>query len=163
MIDKTDHPPAKWKRATPIYIGGPPGIAGRVCDGRTFGGAEQEAPLPTLPFRAFPHASKNSSIGARWTVANVNDRKLHFTLNHYTVTNIIAEGHGRWHYQENIQFCRIARGSVEELIDDLNECRDENYGKQDLIAELRTDAYVLIRKINGYIAYLRKTQQSMDE
>ena len=47
-----------------------------------------------------------------------------------SVTNNIAEGHGRWHYQENIQFCRISRGSVDELIDDLNTCQDEKYGDQ---------------------------------
>lgn len=27
-----------------------------------------------------------------------------------SVTNNIAEAHGRWHYKESIQFCRIARG-----------------------------------------------------
>jgi len=32
----------------------------------------------------------------------------------------IAEGHGRYHYQENIQFCRIARGSLTEAQDHLN-------------------------------------------
>ena len=25
-----------------------------------------------------------------------------------SITNNIAEGHGRWHYQENIRFCRIS-------------------------------------------------------
>ena len=29
-----------------------------------------------------------------------------------SLTNNIAEGHGRFHYQENIQFCRQARGSL---------------------------------------------------
>ena len=37
-----------------------------------------------------------------------------------SLTNNIAEGHGRYHYQENIQFCRQSRGSLMELIDDLN-------------------------------------------
>ena len=32
-----------------------------------------------------------------------------------SVINNIAEGHGRWHYQENIQFCRVSRGSVDEV------------------------------------------------
>src|SRR3972149_11014699 len=36
-----------------------------------------------------------------------------------SLTNNIAEGYGRFHYQENIQFCRQARGSLNELIDDL--------------------------------------------
>jgi len=80
-----------------------------------------------------------------------------------SVTNNISEGHGRWHYQENIQFCRIARGSIDELIDDFNTCRDEGYGDQALVDELKVEAYDLIRKINGYIAYLRKTKRGGEE
>ena len=45
-----------------------------------------------------------------------------------SVTNNIAEGHGRWHYQENIGFCRISRGSIEEILDDINTCIEEEYG-----------------------------------
>ena len=37
-----------------------------------------------------------------------------------SLTNNIAEGHGRYHYQENMQFLRQSRGSLEEIIDDLN-------------------------------------------
>jgi four helix bundle protein len=44
-----------------------------------------------------------------------------------SVTNNIAEGHGRYHYQENIQFLRHSRGSLEELLDDLTVCSDEQY------------------------------------
>ena len=80
-----------------------------------------------------------------------------------SVTNNIAEGHGRWHYQETIRFCRIARGSVDELIDDFNICQDEGYGDQALVGELKAHAYDVIRKINGYIAYLRKTKQGSEE
>jgi four helix bundle protein len=76
-----------------------------------------------------------------------------------SVTNNIAEGHGRWHYQENIRFCRISRGSVDELIDDFNTCQDESYGNQSLVLELKNEAYELIRRINGYLAYLRKSKQ----
>lgn len=32
-----------------------------------------------------------------------------------SVTHNIAEGYGRFHYQENIRFCRISRGSLHEL------------------------------------------------
>jgi four helix bundle protein len=42
-----------------------------------------------------------------------------------SLTNNIAEGHGRYHYQENIQFLRVSRGSLEEILDDLNICLDE--------------------------------------
>jgi four helix bundle protein len=80
-----------------------------------------------------------------------------------SVSNNIAEGHGRWHYQENIRFCRISRGSIDELLDDFNACEDESYGDRSLIAESKNDAYSLIRRINGYIAYLRKNKQGLDE
>ena len=80
-----------------------------------------------------------------------------------SVTNNIAEGHGRWHYQENIRFCRISRGSVDEILDDLNICDDEKYCNSGLIAQSRTEAYELIRKINGYLAYLRSSQQGKDD
>jgi four helix bundle protein len=36
-----------------------------------------------------------------------------------SITNNIAEGYGRFNYQENIQFCRISRGSLYETIDHL--------------------------------------------
>jgi four helix bundle protein len=79
-----------------------------------------------------------------------------------SVSNNIAEGHGRWHYRENVQFCRISRGSIEEIIDDLNTCTDESYEDPALFGELRSDAYTLIWKVNSYIAYLRKSEQGRD-
>lgn len=44
-----------------------------------------------------------------------------------SVTNNIVEGFGRFHYQENIQFCRSSRGSLHELVDHLIICKEENY------------------------------------
>ncbi|MCH8011164.1 MAG: four helix bundle protein [Candidatus Marinimicrobia bacterium] len=71
-----------------------------------------------------------------------------------SITNNIAEAHGRWHYKESIQFCRIARGSTEEIIDDLNICIDENYYDIEQCTHLKETGYELVKKINGYIAYL---------
>jgi four helix bundle protein len=76
-----------------------------------------------------------------------------------SVSNNIAEGHGRWHFKENIQHCRIARGSTDELIDDFNVCLDEHYGNENEVTELKSEAYSLIRRINGYVSYLRNTKQ----
>jgi four helix bundle protein len=76
-----------------------------------------------------------------------------------SVTNNIAEGHGRWHYQESIQFCLMARGSVEEILDDVNVCIDESYGEKNYNTQIKAEGYELIAKINGYIAYLRKCKQ----
>ena len=44
-----------------------------------------------------------------------------------SVTHNIAEGYGRFHYKENSQFCRISRGSLYELVDQLITAKDENY------------------------------------
>src|SRR6266852_1518643 len=44
-----------------------------------------------------------------------------------SLTNNIAEGHGRFHFLEQIKFMLQARGSLEELLDDLNACEDEHY------------------------------------
>lgn len=79
-----------------------------------------------------------------------------------SVSNNIAEGHGRWHYQENMQFCRISRGSVGEIIDDLNACLDEGYATEELTQFLKSKASELNARINSYIAYLRKSKQGKE-
>ena len=73
-----------------------------------------------------------------------------------SLTNNIAEGHGRYHFQENIQFCRISRGSLMELIDDLNTCIDEKYFPHDSLEELKAEGHTVNKMLNGYIAYLKK-------
>jgi four helix bundle protein len=73
-----------------------------------------------------------------------------------SITNNIAEGHGRYHYQENIQFLRQSRGFVEESIDDINVCVDEKYAEYNYLNKLKEEGYFLIKKINGYIKYLNK-------
>ena len=73
-----------------------------------------------------------------------------------SLTNNLAEGHGRFFYQENIQFCRISRGSLMELIDDLNVCIDEGYFPLAYMEELKAEGYTVNKMLNGYIAYLKK-------
>jgi len=79
-----------------------------------------------------------------------------------SITNNIAEGHGRYHYQENIQFCRQSRGSLEEIIDDLNVCLDEQYFPEDFIKGLKTNGYELLKAVNGYIEYLKKMKKESE-
>ena len=80
-----------------------------------------------------------------------------------SISNNVAEGHGRWHYQETMQFCRIARGSTEEIIDDLNVCLDENYFPSNQVEGLKTEGYKLIKQINGYISYLKRSQKKNNQ
>ena len=76
-----------------------------------------------------------------------------------SLTNCVAERHGRFHYQENIQFLRQARGSLEELIDDINVCIDESCADLDRLDRLKEEGYTVLKKLNGYIKYLRKCKQ----
>jgi four helix bundle protein len=72
-----------------------------------------------------------------------------------SLTNNIAEGHGRYHYLEQIKFQLQARGSLEELIDDLNVCKDEGYVLDDDVRTLKEGARDVQRLISGYVRYLR--------
>ena len=68
----------------------------------------------------------------------------------------IAEGYGRFHYQEFIQFCRQARGSLTETLEHLICAFDEGYLSEAELKEFRNNVEELLKLINGFIAYLQK-------
>jgi len=68
----------------------------------------------------------------------------------------IAEGYGRFHFQENIQYCRQARGSLIECYDHFSCALDEEYISQELFNTMDQKHLHLLKVINGYIAYLKK-------
>ncbi|MFN2394861.1 MAG: four helix bundle protein [Bacteroidales bacterium] len=76
-----------------------------------------------------------------------------------SVTANIAEGYGRFHFQENIQFCRHARGSLMEIIDHLTVCTDENYLNEEQFRIFKTQILHCTKVLNGYIAYLKKAKE----
>ena len=77
-----------------------------------------------------------------------------------SLTNNIAEGHGRYHYLDQIKFMLQSRGSLEELIDDLNACADEDYLPEIEIAPLKENGWRVRQLIDGYIRYLRDQKNS---
>jgi four helix bundle protein len=77
-----------------------------------------------------------------------------------SLTNNIAEGHGRFHYLEQIKFCLNARGSLEELLDDLNICADESYLPAADIGRLKEQGWRVHRVLNGYMRWLRERKQA---
>jgi four helix bundle protein len=68
-----------------------------------------------------------------------------------SVTANIAEGFGRYSYQENIQFCRQSRGSVYELRDHFTTALDAGYITKEQYSVLDRQAISVIKLINGYI------------
>jgi len=72
----------------------------------------------------------------------------------------IAEGYGRYHYQEQIQYCRQARGSLFELKDHLMVCLEEsNIIKAEYDNKIEALNEV-IKKLNGYIKYLNNQKNN---
>ena len=76
-----------------------------------------------------------------------------------STTHNLAEGFGRFHFQENVQFCRISRGSLYELIDQLITSLDEGHITPEKYEKGRSLISKALAFLNGYIRYLtqRKT------
>ena len=76
-----------------------------------------------------------------------------------SVTANISEGYGRYHYQEGIQFYRVARGSLYELKDHLTSCYDLGFISEDLLKK----GFILIedakRTLNGYIKFVESRKK----
>ncbi len=71
-----------------------------------------------------------------------------------STTQNIAEGFGRFHYKENLQFCRISRGSLFELTDDLITSIDEGFISKEDYKLGRNKIANAQALLNGYIKYL---------
>ncbi len=77
-----------------------------------------------------------------------------------SVTANIAEGFGRYHFQENIQFCRQARGSLVETLDHLYCCLDENYIDAEKFEKIKFKIETCLKKLNAYIKYLKTAKNN---
>jgi len=75
----------------------------------------------------------------------------------------IAEGHGRFYYQENVRFCYIARGSLTETYSHLALAQELGYISPVLYKEMKNQIEELIRIINGYIAFLKRSKRGANE
>ena len=73
-----------------------------------------------------------------------------------SVTANLAEGFGRFSYQEHIQFCRHSRGSAMEVRDHLTTALDAGYITEARWKELEALAQRVTRVLNGYIRATRQ-------
>jgi len=72
----------------------------------------------------------------------------------------IAEGCGRYHYQENIQFCRQARGSLYELIDHILVAEECKYIGKEEVQEIINKIEKTLMLLNGYIRHLHSKKKN---
>ena len=75
----------------------------------------------------------------------------------------IAEGYGRYYYQETIRFCYIARGSLEETLSHLVLAFELGYLPELSYQSLISSGDNVAKLINGYIAYLKRSRQGANE
>jgi four helix bundle protein len=75
----------------------------------------------------------------------------------------IAEGHGRYYYQDNVRFCYNARGSLEETLSHISFCFHIGYVPENVYLQMEQDGEKLSQLINGYIAYLKRSKQGANE
>jgi len=78
-----------------------------------------------------------------------------------SITANIAEGFGKYFFQETIQFCRTSRASLNEVLDHLYTALDEGYIKKEEFDRIYQQGRELEKAINGYVDFLKK-QKSLN-
>ena len=71
----------------------------------------------------------------------------------------IAEGHGRYHFLDNVRFCYIARGSLTEVQSHLSLAHELGYLSNEIYNRMTTHAESIGKQLNNYIAYLKRSKQ----
>ncbi len=72
-----------------------------------------------------------------------------------SVTANIAEGYGRHHHQEHLQYLRQARGSLYETLEHYHTALDESYMTIEHHEKVEAEIRTALRLLNGYIRYIR--------
>jgi four helix bundle protein len=77
-----------------------------------------------------------------------------------SIGNNIAEEHGRFHYQDNIRFCIIARGSLSETLDHIIIAKDENIISEDVFDSFQSEYMQCLKLLNGYIQFIKRKKNN---
>ncbi len=72
------------------------------------------------------------------------------------INSVIAEGHGRFTYKDQLHFCVIARGSLSETYNHLIDALDCSYIPKNKLEYFKLKIDEIERLLNGYISFLRK-------
>ena len=72
-----------------------------------------------------------------------------------SINALLAEGHGRFTFADQLHFCIQARGSLSETINHLIDAFDERYISEEKLNYFKERGKEIERLLNGYINYLR--------
>ena len=76
------------------------------------------------------------------------------------INALIAEGHGRFTYPDQIHFCVQGRGSLSETINHLIDALDRGYITGQRLNYFRSKGKEIESLLNGYINYLRNQRDN---
>jgi four helix bundle protein len=80
-----------------------------------------------------------------------------------SIPSNIAEGFGRYYFQEGIRFCYIARGSLNETLSHLYLAKGMGYVTEQEYKRFVTALDEINRMLSGYIAFLKKSKRGAAE
>ncbi|MBV6396353.1 MAG: hypothetical protein HFACDABA_01951 [Anaerolineales bacterium] len=75
----------------------------------------------------------------------------------------IAEGHGRFHFLDNVRFCYFARGSLVEVQSHIALAHELKFLPVEAYQKMSSHAESLGKQLNNYIAYLKRSKQGEKE
>jgi len=96
-------------------------------------------------------------IQEKWSLINQLRRSVQ------SIPANIAEGYGRFYYQESIRFCYIARGSLEETFSHITLAYRLNYLSDEVFQSFTSEIREIRRMLNGYISFLKTSKRGVAE
>ncbi len=75
----------------------------------------------------------------------------------------IAEGYGRYYYQETIRFCYISRGSLMEAYSFIKLAKQLGYLENIEFVPLASEFKNLLLSLNGFILFLKRNKRGANE
>ena len=76
-----------------------------------------------------------------------------------SISATIAEGHGRYHFNDRLNYCYYARGSLEEIKSWISKAIRRNLIKTET-SEINHAIEVLPKKLNAYIKSIKKAREA---
>lgn len=77
-----------------------------------------------------------------------------------SINALLAEGHGRFTFADQLHFCIQARGSLSETINHLIDAFDEEYITEERLNYFKEKGKEIERMLNGYIKFLRNQRDT---
>lgn len=104
---------------------------------------------------AFNFSNKIWSLVSQWNFFAKKTIGIQLIRSADSISANIAEGHGRFHFKENLKFCYYARGSFEETKDWIKKSYERKLISVSYKEEIDKFLELFPKRFNSYINYIR--------